>query len=71
MDEYVPLLNLTLTDFKGSWVVNLVLLVGVMFLFTVFPGLSNETSWTLTILSYNVITFVMFHGLWWVGFIYF
>ncbi|ORX88352.1 putative unfolded protein response protein Orm1 [Basidiobolus meristosporus CBS 931.73] len=54
-------LNSSWVNYKGIWVFNIILIVALKVLFGVFPGISKEASWTLTNLTYNIISFVIFH----------
>jgi hypothetical protein len=49
----------------GSWITNCFVLLALRIGLAIVPGISSETSWTLTNLLYNAITFLMFH--WVVG----
>ncbi|KAJ3386166.1 hypothetical protein HDU92_002673 [Lobulomyces angularis] len=54
--------NAAWANYRGSWTVNLLLLFGVGLLFLSLPGLTTEMVWSFTTLTYNIITFIMFHG---------
>jgi sodium/hydrogen antiporter len=45
----------------GAWVIHLVLIVIGKILFDIMPGVSQETSWTLTNISYMAGSYLMFH----------
>src|ERR1700712_3920541 len=49
---------------QGAWTIHLVLIAALKILFDIIPGVSQETSWTLTNISYMFGSFLMFH---WVG----
>jgi hypothetical protein len=46
---------------KGAWTIHLVLIAALKILFDIIPGVSQETSWTLTNISYMFGSFLMFH----------
>lgn len=45
----------------GAWVIHFVLIVLGKILFDIMPGVSQETSWTLTNISYMAGSYLMFH----------
>lgn len=45
----------------GAWTIHLVLIAALKILFDIIPGVSQETSWTLTNISYMFGSFLMFH----------
>lgn len=45
----------------GAWTIHLVLIICLKILFNIIPGISQETSWTLTNISYMFGSFLMFH----------
>lgn len=47
--------------FTGAWTIHLVLIAALKVLFDIIPGVSQETSWTLTNISYMFGSFLMFH----------
>jgi hypothetical protein len=47
--------------FQGAWTIHLVLIAALKILFDIIPGVSQETSWTLTNISYMFGSFLMFH----------
>lgn len=50
------------TNFNsGAWTIHLVLIACLKVLFDIIPGVSQETSWTLTNISYMFGSFLMFH----------
>ncbi|GES89884.1 Orm1 type endoplasmic reticulum protein [Rhizophagus clarus] len=57
----LPNLNSNWVYYKGAWLVHIILIICVKILFSSVPGVSSETSWTLTNLSYMLGSFVMFH----------
>lgn len=50
----------TMSD-TGAWTIHLVLIAALKVLFDIIPGVSQETSWTLTNISYMFGSFLMFH----------
>ena len=46
---------------KGAWTIHIVLIAALKILFDIIPGVSQETSWTLTNISYMFGSFLMFH----------
>jgi hypothetical protein len=47
--------------FPGAWVIHFVLILLGKILFDILPGISQETSWTLTNISYVAGSYLMFH----------
>ena len=45
----------------GAWTVHIVLIVALKILFDIIPGVSQETSWTLTNITYMAGSYLMFH----------
>ncbi|KAL5445266.1 hypothetical protein PMIN06_008134 [Paraphaeosphaeria minitans] len=50
-----------LTHRIGAWVIHFVLIALGKILFDIIPGVSQETSWTLTNISYVAGSYLMFH----------
>jgi hypothetical protein len=50
-----------LTFPPGAWAIHFVLIVLAKILFDIIPGVSQETSWTLTNISYMFGSYLMFH----------
>lgn len=51
-----------LTTYKtGAWVIHFVLIILLKIIFDIVPHISQETSWTLTNISYMFGSFLMFH----------
>jgi hypothetical protein len=57
----VVILMLTDLEFLGAWTIHIVLIACLKILFDIIPGVSQETSWTLTNISYMFGSFLMFH----------
>ncbi|RKO97771.1 hypothetical protein CXG81DRAFT_1757, partial [Caulochytrium protostelioides] len=55
--------NSSWMNVRGSWAINLSLLVLLKLLLTALPGISVEASWLWTNLIYNGACFVIFHWL--------
>lgn len=45
----------------GAWTIHVVLIILLKILFDIIPGVSTETSWTLTNISYMFGSYLMFH----------
>jgi hypothetical protein len=58
MEQAADILSLNLT---GAWTIHIVLIIGLKILYDTFPGVSQETSWTLTNISYMLGSYIMFH----------
>lgn len=43
-------------NFRGTWVTNVLLVVALKVLFTCVPRMTAEMSWTLTNLTYNIVS---------------
>ncbi|KAK9727645.1 sphingolipid homeostasis protein orm1 [Basidiobolus ranarum] len=54
-------LNSSWVNYKGVWVFNFILIFFLKVFFVIIPGISVETSWTLTNLTYNIISYAVFH----------
>ncbi|KAF1986280.1 ORMDL family protein [Aulographum hederae CBS 113979] len=57
----LPNLNANWVNAKGAWVIHIVLIMTLKILFDIIPGISQETSWTLTNISYMFGSYLMFH----------
>lgn len=57
----LPNLNATWVNSKGAWTIHIVLIVCLKILYDTLPGVSQETSWTLTNISYMLGSYIMFH----------
>ncbi|CAG8436906.1 7623_t:CDS:10 [Ambispora gerdemannii] len=57
----LPNFNSNWVYFKGVWFFHIILILSIKIIFSIIPGVSSETSWTLTNLSYDIASFVMFH----------
>ncbi|CAH0053208.1 unnamed protein product [Clonostachys solani] len=57
----LPNLNANWTNAKGAWTIHLVLIAGLKIFYDVIPGVSQETSWTLTNITYMFGSYIMFH----------
>ncbi|KAI9093436.1 ORMDL family [Phlyctochytrium arcticum] len=53
--------NSTWVNLRGSWSTNILFIALLRLSTAILPGISSETSWTLTNLIYNASTFIMFH----------
>lgn len=57
----LPNLNANWVNAKGAWTIHLVLIVTLKIVYDIIPGVSQETSWTLTNISYMFGSYIMFH----------
>lgn len=57
----LPNLNANWTNAKGAWTIHIVLIACLKIFFDVIPGVSQETSWTLTNITYMCGSYIMFH----------
>lgn len=57
----LPNLNANWVNAKGAWTIHIVLIIVLKILFDIIPGVSTETSWTLTNISYMFGSYLMFH----------
>ncbi|PHH68437.1 hypothetical protein CDD80_7518 [Ophiocordyceps camponoti-rufipedis] len=57
----LPNLNANWTNAKGAWTIHIVVIVMLKIFYDVIPGVSNETSWTLTNMTYMFGSYLMFH----------
>lgn len=48
-------------SFQGAWTIHIVLIAVLKILFNIIPGVSQQTSWTLTNISYMFGSYLMFH----------
>jgi hypothetical protein len=63
--ECVPAAHLppaaNLLSLPGAWTIHIVLIITLKILFNIIPGVSQETSWTLTNITYMFGSYLMFH----------
>lgn len=52
---------LTTSSTTGAWTIHLVLILCLKILYDSIPGVSQETSWTLTNITYMFGSYIMFH----------
>lgn len=57
----LPNLNAEWVNAKGAWVIHFVIIVCLKIVYDVLPGMTQETSWTLTNISYMLGSYIMFH----------
>lgn len=50
-----------LTSHAGAWTIHLVLILCLKIIYDIIPGVSQETSWTLTNITYMFGSYIMFH----------
>ncbi|EPE02212.1 protein orm1 [Ophiostoma piceae UAMH 11346] len=53
--------NANWVNAKGAWMVHIVLIMLLKIIYDIVPGVSQETSWTLTNISYMFGSYIMFH----------
>lgn len=52
---------LTMFPLAGAWTIHLILIMVLKVIYDIIPGVSQETSWTLTNISYMAGSYLMFH----------
>lgn len=52
---------LTRSVSSGAWTIHLVLIICLKIFYDIIPGVSQETSWTLTNITYMFGSYIMFH----------
>lgn len=52
---------ITIPSTLGAWTIHIVLICALKILFDIIPGVSQETSWTLTNITYMFGSYLMFH----------
>ncbi|KAJ5544712.1 hypothetical protein N7461_007016, partial [Penicillium sp. DV-2018c] len=57
----LPNLNANWVNSKGAWTIHFVCIAVLKIFYDIIPGVSQETSWTLTNISYMFGSFLMFH----------
>ncbi|EPS36213.1 hypothetical protein H072_10359 [Dactylellina haptotyla CBS 200.50] len=57
----LPNLNANWVNNKGAWLIHPVCIAGLKIFYDSIPGVSQETSWTLTNITYMFATYLMFH----------
>ena len=50
-------------NLRGTWLTHLIMATLLRLLFGMIPGASRELAWTLTNLTYNLVTFLLLHWL--------
>ncbi|KAJ0120237.1 hypothetical protein N8I77_002495 [Diaporthe amygdali] len=53
--------NANWVNAKGAWTIHLILIMCLKIFYDIMPGVSQETSWTLTNISYMAGSYLMFH----------
>lgn len=56
-----PNLNADWVHYKGAWVIHIVLIVFLKLFFDFVTALDNDWRWTLTNVTYNIGSYIMFH----------
>ncbi|KAJ9641045.1 sphingolipid homeostasis protein orm1 [Coniosporium tulheliwenetii] len=57
----LPNLNSEWVNAKGAWAIHIILILALKIFYDIIPGVSQETSWTLTNISYMFGSYLMFH----------
>ncbi|KAF2758501.1 Orm1 type endoplasmic reticulum protein [Pseudovirgaria hyperparasitica] len=57
----LPNLNSQWVNAKGAWVIHFVLIFVLKIVFDIMPWISQETSWTMTNITYMCGSYLMFH----------
>ena len=52
---------LTDSTITGAWLIHIVLILVLKVIYDILPSISQETSWTLTNITYMFATYLMFH----------
>lgn len=53
--------NADWVNYKGAWVIHVVLIIVAKILLDVIPAMQQDTSWTLVNLGYMTLSYIMFH----------
>ncbi|SPO23992.1 probable ORM1 - unfolded protein response protein [Ustilago trichophora] len=53
--------NADWVNYKGAWVIHVVLILLAKILLDVIPAMQQDTSWTLVNLGYMALSYIMFH----------
>lgn len=56
-----PNVNATWVEFKGAWIIHIILIVILKFIFNFLSLVNNDWNWTLTNLTYNILSYILFH----------
>lgn len=56
-----PNLNADWVNYKGAWVIHIVLIIFLKLFFDFITTLDNDWRWTMTIVTYNIGSYIMFH----------
>lgn len=56
-----PNVNANWVHFKGAWIIHVVIIVFLKVFFNFISVLDNDWKWTLTNLTYNIGSYIMFH----------
>lgn len=56
-----PNVNANWVHYKGAWVIHIVIILFLKVFFNFISVLDNDWKWTLTNLTYNVGSYIMFH----------
>ncbi|WPH01454.1 Hypothetical protein R9X50_00430000 [Acrodontium crateriforme] len=56
-----PNLNAQWVNAKGAWMIHPILIILLKILYDIIPSISQETSWTMTNVTYMAGSYLMFH----------
>lgn len=56
-----PNLNADWVDYKGAWVIHVILICFGKILIDIIPGITQDISWTTVNIFYDIVTYIMFH----------
>lgn len=56
-----PNLNANWVNMKGAWAIHVVIILLLKILYDIVPSISQETSWTMTNITYMFGSYLMFH----------
>ncbi|KAL1584903.1 hypothetical protein WHR41_06634 [Cladosporium halotolerans] len=56
-----PNLNANWVNMKGAWMVHIIIILLLKIVYDIVPSISQETSWTMTNISYMFGSYLMFH----------
>lgn len=57
----VPNFNATWVNYKGAWIIHVVLILSGIVLLDIIPGMTQDLAWTIVNLGYLSISYIMFH----------
>ncbi|KAM0793501.1 hypothetical protein ACM66B_000940 [Microbotryomycetes sp. NB124-2] len=57
----VPNFNATWVNYKGAWLIHVVLILSGIVLLDIIPGMTQDLAWTIVNLGYLFVSYIMFH----------